>query len=205
MIDINELRQSLGAVQPEEVAELLDRLEAAEKELESWRGLAQQLGNEVGALRFRFERRQDELNQLRANLESAEKERDALRARIDEMEKQEPVGRVHRYGRALNGSAWLGVAWNPEADELPTGTALYALPGAQPAPIIPEGWKPIPEKHPTFDLVDLRLADGSVLCGCVPQSDGDYWWNGTTREIFIDPRYAPATHWRLAATTEARP
>ena len=32
MIDINELRQSLGAVQPEEVAELLDRLEAAEKE-----------------------------------------------------------------------------------------------------------------------------------------------------------------------------
>ena len=32
MIDINELRQSLGAVQPEEVAVLLDRLEAAEKE-----------------------------------------------------------------------------------------------------------------------------------------------------------------------------
>lgn len=53
---------------------------------------------------------------------------------------------------------------------------LPDLPGAQPAPIIPEGWKPIPEKHPTFDLVDLRLADGSVLCGCVPQSDGDYWW-----------------------------
>ena len=32
MNDINELRQSLGAVQPEEVAELLDSLEAAEKE-----------------------------------------------------------------------------------------------------------------------------------------------------------------------------
>ena len=32
MIDINELRQSLGAVSQEEVAELLDRLEAAEKE-----------------------------------------------------------------------------------------------------------------------------------------------------------------------------
>lgn len=32
-IDINELRQSLGAVQPEEVAELLDRLEAAEKDI----------------------------------------------------------------------------------------------------------------------------------------------------------------------------
>lgn len=68
-----------------------------------------------------------------------------------------------------------------------------------PAPSIPEGWKPIPEKHPTFDLVDLRLADGSVLCGCVPQSDGDYWWNGPSGEVFIDPKYAPVTHWRLSA------
>ena len=32
MIDIDKLRQALGAVQPEEVEELLDRLEAAEKE-----------------------------------------------------------------------------------------------------------------------------------------------------------------------------
>ena len=76
---------------------------------------------------------------------------------------------------------------------------------AQPAPSVPEGWKPIPEKHPTFDLVDLRLADGSVLCGCVPQSDGDYWWNGPSGEVFIDPKYAPATHWRLAAAPEAKP
>ena len=37
MIDINELRQSLGAVQPEEVAELLHRLEAAEKERDALR------------------------------------------------------------------------------------------------------------------------------------------------------------------------
>lgn len=61
-------------------------------------------------------------------LEAAEKERDELRAKI---EQQKPVGIVHRYGRALNGSAWLGVAWNPEADELPTGTAIYALPGTK--------------------------------------------------------------------------
>ena len=78
--------------------------------------------------------------------------------------------------------------------------------GAQPTPSLPEGWKPIPEKHPTFDLVDLRLADGSVLCGCVPQSDGDYWWEGPSGEVFIDPKYAPATHWRLAAAApEAKP
>ena len=76
---------------------------------------------------------------------------------------------------------------------------------AQPAPSLPEGWKPIPEKHPTFDLVDLRLADGSVLCGCVPQSDGDYWWEGPSGEVFIDPKYASVTHWRLAAAPEAKP
>jgi len=96
-----------------------------------------------------------------------------------------------------------------------SGEALIRLDGAiaavednfaQPAPIIPEGWKPIPEKHPTFDLVDLRLADGSVLCGCVPQSDGDYWWEGPSGgDVFIDPRYAPVTHWRLAVAPEAKP
>ena len=76
---------------------------------------------------------------------------------------------------------------------------------AQPALSVPDGWLPVPEKHPTFDPVDLQLSDGSVLCGCVPQSDGDYWWEGPSGEVFIDPRYAPVTHWRLAAAPEAKP
>jgi hypothetical protein len=88
----------------------------------------------------------------------------------------------------------------------PTWKAIEArVTGAQSVPSVPDGWKLIPEKHPTFDLVDLRLADGSVLCGCVPQSDGDYWWDGPSGEVFIDPKYAPATHWRLAAAPEAKP
>lgn len=87
----------------------------------------------------------------------------------------------------------------------PTWKAIEArVTGAQPAPSTPDCWKPIPEKHPTFDLVDLRLADGSVLCECVPQSDGDYWWNGPSGEVFIDPKYAPVTHWRLAAAPEVK-
>ena len=74
------------------------------------------------------------------------------------------------------------------------------------APSVPDAtWLPVPDKHPTFDPVDLRLADGSVLCGCVPQSDGDYWWEGPSGEVFIDPRYAPVTHWRLSAAPEAKP
>ena len=43
MIDINELRQSLGAIRPEEVAELLDRLEAAEKERDALRAKIEQM------------------------------------------------------------------------------------------------------------------------------------------------------------------
>ena len=76
--------------------------------------------------------------------------------------------------------------------------------GAQPAPSVPDVWLPVPEKHPTFDPVDLQLSDGSVLCGCVPQSDGDYWWEGPSGEVFIDPRYAPVTHWRLSAAAHER-
>lgn len=43
MIDINELRQSLGAIRPEEVDELLDRLEAAEKDNQRKRKRIEQL------------------------------------------------------------------------------------------------------------------------------------------------------------------
>jgi chromosome segregation ATPase len=90
MIDTKELRDRAATfgsdyLTDEEWVEVIDRLDVAEKELESWKGLAQQLGNEVGALRFRLERRQDELNRLRANLESAEKERDALRAELADL------------------------------------------------------------------------------------------------------------------------
>ena len=98
MIDINELRQSLGAVRPEEVAVLLNRLEEAESD-----ALEQARMNGMGAER--------ELA-LMAKLEAAEKERDELRtelkevrhevamthytintlqAKIEEMERQEPV------------------------------------------------------------------------------------------------------------------
>ena len=52
-----------------------------------------------------------------------------------------------------------------------------------------EGWA----EPGVFNLgatVDIMLADGSVLCGCIPQMDGDLWWDGAgTGERFIDPVY----------------
>ena len=84
---------------------VLTRLKAAEKERESWKGLAQQFGNEL----------------------------DTVRAKVAEMEKQEPVG----IAGAMPGTSGFTVACF-SADEVPVGTKLYALPGAQPAPK-PEG------------------------------------------------------------------
>jgi len=68
MIDINELRQSLGAVQPEEVAELLDRLEAAESVLKDFGTTAQEV--ECWLERYRCIEREAEA--LRTRLEAAE-------------------------------------------------------------------------------------------------------------------------------------
>ena len=58
MIDINELRQSLGAVTPEEVGELLDRLEAAEK-------------SDAESIAM-YRKARDERDTLRAKIETAE-------------------------------------------------------------------------------------------------------------------------------------
>jgi len=187
----------IAAANPAAISELLDRLESAESE-----ALEEARLNGMGSERE---------TALIAKLEVAEKERDALRAKIEEMEKQEPVAWMLNCPTLGGDTGWI-LSWTQsgagQCNRLSgeeNEKKLYTLPGAQPAPSIPEGWKPIPEKHPTFDLVDLRLADGSVLCGCVPQSDGDYWWEGPSGEVFIDPKYAPVTHWRLAAAPEAKP
>ena len=104
----------------------------------------------------------DEIERLAARLEAAEKERDwhagrcedamnecaALRAKIEQMEKQEPVGVLHvgsYYGEELQD--WEFEANQRACDKLneeyvgsPTSLPLYALPGAQPAPSVPDGF-----------------------------------------------------------------
>ena len=106
MIDINELRQSLGAIQPEEVAELLDRLEAAESDALEQARLNGMGSEREAALMERLEAAEKEVAHIKevefprkaravavgweTKCARLEQERDALRAKIEAMEKQEP-------------------------------------------------------------------------------------------------------------------
>ena len=109
---------------PAAIEELLDRLEAAEKERD--------------VLRTAVRHEADCMEAAMAEIKS-------LRAKIEAMERQEPVGVLHVgscYGEELED-------WEFEADQRvcdrlnerhvtnPTSLKLYALPGAQPAPSVP--------------------------------------------------------------------
>lgn len=152
MIDINELRRLAqaafaeptsdnildlhGALDAVEITKLLDRLEAAESACKEADKSCHDLTEKV-------------IPNIREQLESAEKERDALRAlgdilrseiselraKVEAMEKQEPVAFVLNAPKLKRCAALLDAG-----KKLPHKTKLYALPGAQPAPHIPDGW-----------------------------------------------------------------
>lgn len=106
MIDTKKLRQALGAVQPEEVEELLDRLEEAESDAAHQNAFAGR------ALRV---------------AEGWKEKCNALRAKIAAMEKQEPVATIRINSITGNPS----VDFIPGHRYLHHNSSLYALPGAQ--------------------------------------------------------------------------
>ena len=171
-IDINELRQlaqaatpgpdgiSLSWVRllrdfqqgasPAAITEILDRLEAAEKERDALRAenetLAANLRGKHSTAGATYAHLIAERDALRAAVrheadcvEACKSEIDALRAKVAEMERQVPVGVLHVgscYGEELED-------WEFEADQRvcdrlnerhvtnPTSLKLYALPGAK--------------------------------------------------------------------------
>ena len=145
MIDINELRQKLRSddlidhvdihanVKPI-LAELINRLEAAEKERDIYKfgfnGFSEktewvQQGINDGTISTKYFgwHRADVMYDL---LSAAEKERDALRAKITEMERQEPVGwqRLYKDGSSSEDFTDLPYVFTHQRP-------LYALPGAK--------------------------------------------------------------------------
>ena len=95
---------------PAAILELLGRFEAAEKEIKSWKGLAEEFGNKADNLSATARHEADCVEAAKAEIES-------LRAKIEAMERQE-IGFRERC--------------TPSS---PTGYSnrfpLYALPGAQ--------------------------------------------------------------------------
>ena len=142
-----------AATNPAAITEILDRLEAAENEVESLRrgidfrdDVVAGLAVEHDALRAKIEAMENEstideqrIADLMAELNRVGHENDALRAEITEMEKQEPIGVLHvgsYYGEELQD--WEFEANQGACDKLneayisnPTSLPLYALPGAK--------------------------------------------------------------------------
>lgn len=133
-----------AAANPAAISEILDRLEAAEGELETERmrlaacGVAA-LGYFEGCAKEYMSASLDDVLALRKHLEAAEKERDwhaercedvmnecaTLRSKIERMERQKPIGEIQRANST--GNYICSEVWVP----LPVGSKLYALPGAQ--------------------------------------------------------------------------
>ncbi len=146
MIDTKELRQALGALQPEEVAELLDRLEAAESEcLEQARlnGMGSEREAALMAKLEAAERERDECNRRRleaadhfaAQTELMKKKYDALRAKIARMEQQEPIAWARKLGLDVPSFGCVtDLKYRPSNIPESSYIPLYTLPGAQNVP-----------------------------------------------------------------------
>ena len=155
MIDINELRQltrryvgttAWSPTSPQELIELLDRLEAAERERDSYKfafseysekteWVQQGINDGTVSAKYLGWHRADVVADL---LNAAEKERDALRAKIEAMERQKPVaGLDDGTCRAGSKATAHRVVTNETKRDMPASVAasfsvpLYLAPPAQ--------------------------------------------------------------------------
>lgn len=93
--------------------------------------------------------------------------------------------------------------WNHVLEPKPDAELISALRSRLAQPVQePAAWTPIEQPYPLAGKLDIFLGDGSILCGVLPQEEGDLWWSGTA-EKFIDPQYYDITHWRIHSDTAA--
>ena len=139
MIDINELRRladhhdgvtSSAPIKPAALLEILDRLEAAEKERDDAKAAAENIALKLDYLRSKLETAEHTQNDwLRANalggwIDNLHIENEALHAKVEQMERQEPAGKFIQH--PSNG-LWEQDGYGDNPDARP----LYALPGAK--------------------------------------------------------------------------
>lgn len=94
---------------------------------------------------------------LRAAVKALQKENEELRARIEAMVRQEPVAWARKLGLDVPSFGCVtDLKYRPSDIPESSYIPLYILPGAQPAPNVPEGWKLVPIE-PTFEMLDKGL------------------------------------------------
>ena len=155
----------LVAVQPAATTELLDRLEAAEKDIALKERIIDSLGSTLNAVA-------NERDALRAAVcheadcvEACKAEVETLLARIEVMEKQGPIAWTTQLALELGSSALgfdacRGNLWGDK------GIPLYTLPGAQPEPSVPTGfvWPECPKRRQSHVLFDDGYEEGWAKC-----------------------------------------
>lgn len=169
MYQVSNTAAFIAAVNPAAIVELLDRLEAAESDgLEQARLLGMS-GEREAALLSKIEATEKERDNAREladtlalALNTSNHERANLRAKIAQMEKQEPVATVYyKAGNCIRWVEYLG--WQ----KLKDGTNLYALPVAQPAPSVPDGWQLVPIE-PTQEMLIAGQSEWLESAGADP-------------------------------------
>lgn len=141
----NEWRRGADVPQPKprEIGEaidaaiaMIDRLEAAESDALEQARLSGMGASREASLMAKLEAAEKSDAESIAMYRKARDERDELRAKIEAMERQEPVGRALlcvRCSTPFDGEHYCPACGHHTATE----EAVYALPGAQPAPSIP--------------------------------------------------------------------
>lgn len=119
---------------------------------------ARKIGHPAGDVPAVMAAAADWIEHLQAKSEAAEKERDELRAKIEQMERQEPVAEIVSFG----GPDLKEVAWK-KGKMSALGSKLYDLPGAQPAPSVPDGWKLVPIEQTPTAVAYLDLGVGGYM------------------------------------------
>ena len=124
----------IAACNPVAISELLDRLEAAEKERDNANAAAVNIALEAERLQCENDALRSELKEVRYGVAVAHDTIKAQRAKIEAMEQQEPVWFIDERGEPKR-------YHKSKADYCKYGglDLLYALPGAQtqPAPSVP--------------------------------------------------------------------
>mgnify|MGYP000131372059 CR=1 FL=1 len=213
MIDITGLREDKRPQSSTIVHALLDRLEAAEADALEQARLNGMGSEREAALMVKLEAAEKDIalkeriiDSLGSTLNAVANERDALLARIEEMERQKPVAWMLNCQTLGGDTGWM-LSWTQSGAGMCNRLSgeenerkLYALPGAQPAPSVPEDVMRDAERYRYLRARD----DETAGIGCWIEAEGRACDRGWLYGVQLDSAIDTCIE-MLAAAPEAKP